>query len=383
MEGVGTWWRLGAAALLVAGVVVLPARPAAAVELTTPYPVVVVERGQSVTFKLNVRSPARERVRLDVTQAPRGWQAFLRGGGHRVGAVYAGASSPAVDLQVQIPQQAARGAHRVVVTARAASGTSRLPVELRVVPRAQGAFDLAVEFPELRGSASDTFRYDATLRNNTARQARFALTASGPEGWKVQARPSTQQQAATVTVDPNAEATIQVEADPPDEVQGGAYPVVLRATGEGANLEQRLTVQVEGSPSLTVQTADERLDVSGAAGDTASVQLVVRNTGSAPLQDVQLSASPPTGWEVAFEPATIPEVAPGEEARATARITPAGSAVTGDYSVRVNAKAENVDQGIDLRFAVRTSRWWGLVGGLIVSGAVGGLLWTFRRFGRR
>jgi uncharacterized membrane protein len=66
--------------------------------------------------------------------------------------------------------------------------------------------------------------------------------------------------------------------------------------GRGTTLEHRLLVEVAGSPALTLQTADERLNASGAAGDTTAVQLVVRNTGSAPLQGVRLSASPPTGW---------------------------------------------------------------------------------------
>jgi uncharacterized membrane protein len=109
-----------------------------------------------------------------------------------------------------------------------------------------------------------------------------------------------------VTVDPNGEATIQVEADPPEEVKAGSYPVLLRATGQGATLEHKLVVEIAGSPALTLQTADERLNASGAAGDTAAVQLVVRNTGSAPLEGVRLSASPPSGWDVSSSPTRSP-----------------------------------------------------------------------------
>jgi uncharacterized membrane protein len=370
---------LAAIALTVAA----PAAPAAAVEVTTPYPVVVVEPGQDITLDLDVRSPSRERVRLAISELPEGWRAFLRGGGHRVSAVYASANTPDVKLQIQVPERARKGNHRVVVTGRGPSGTATLPVELRVVSQAPGAFDLSVEFPELQGATSDTFRFDATLRNHTAQQARFALAAEGPEGWKVQARPSLEEQAATITVDPNGEATIQVEADPPEEVKAGAYPVLLRATGQGTTLQQELRVQIAGSPALTLQTADERLNASGSAGDTTAVQLVVRNTGSAPLEGVRLSASPPTGWDVTFQPDTIPTIAPGEEARATARIRPAGEAIAGDYSVTLNADAQSVNSKIDLRFAVKTTAWWGVGGIGIIAAAVGALLWTFRRFGRR
>jgi hypothetical protein len=44
-----------------------------------------------------------------------------------------------------------------------------------------------------------------------------AVAAEGPKGWKLQARPSLEEQAATVSVDPKGEATIQAEADPPEE----------------------------------------------------------------------------------------------------------------------------------------------------------------------
>jgi uncharacterized repeat protein (TIGR01451 family) len=361
------------------------ATPAAALELTTPYPVVVVEPGQDVSLDLDIRSPSRERVRLGVGQLPKGWRAFLRGGGHRVSAVYAGAGAdtPDVKLQIQVPERARKGSHRLMVTGRGPSGTATLPIELRVVRQAPGAYDLAVEFPQLRGSTTDTFRFDATLQNHTAQQARFALAAEGPKGWKLQARPSLEEQAATVGVDPNGEATIQVEADPPEEVKAGSYPVLLRATGQGTTLEHKLLVEIAGSPALTLQTADERLNTSGGAGDTTAVQLVVRNTGSAPLQNVRLSASPPSGWDVSFQPDTLTSIPPGEEARATARIRPAGEAIAGDYSVTLNADGQNVKDSVDLRFAVKTTAWWGVGGIGIIAAAVAGLLWSFRRFGRR
>ena len=378
--------RLVRSARVLAAVALLiwaSATPAAALELTTPYPVVVVEPGQDVTLDLEIRSPSRGPVRLGVGQLPKGWRAFLRGGGHRVSAVYAGADTPDVKLQIQVPERARKGSHRLVVTGRGPSGTATLPIELRVVSQAPGAYDLAVEFPELRGSTTDTFRFDATLQNHTAQQARFALAAEGPKGWKLQARPSLEEQAATVSVDPNGEATIQVEADPPEEVKAGAYPVLLRATGQGTTLERKLMVEIAGSPALTLQTADERLNASGAAGDTTAVQLVVRNTGSAPLQAVRLSASPPSGWEVSFQPDTLPSIPPGEEARATARVRPAGEAIAGDYSVTLNADGQNVKDSVDLRFAVKTTAWWGVGGVGIIAAAVAGLLWAFRRFGRR
>jgi uncharacterized membrane protein len=42
-----------------------------------------------------------------------------------------------------------------------------------------------------------------------------------------------------------------------------------------------------------------------------------------------------------------------------------------------------VNGKVDLRFAVKSTAWWGVGGIGIIAAAVAGLLWTFRRFGRR
>ena len=60
-----------------------------------------------------------------------------------------------------------------------------------------------------------------------------------------------------------------------------------------------------------------------------------------------------------------------------------GEAIAGDYSVTLNADGQNVKDSVDLRFAVKTTAWWGVGGVGIIAAAVAGLLWTFRRFGRR
>ncbi|MGT2466402.1 NEW3 domain-containing protein [Mesorhizobium atlanticum] len=39
------------------------------------------------------------------------------------------------------------------------------------------------------------------------------------------------------------------------------------------------------------------------------------NSGSAPARDLKLSASPPSGWKVTFNPETVDEIAPGADIR--------------------------------------------------------------------
>src|SRR5690606_17313290 len=167
--------------------------------------------------------------------------------------------------------------------------------------------------------------------------------AAGPEGWDVQARPSGEQQAATVTIDAGGTSTINVEATPPENVAAGEYELGVQAEGEGQTLSSTLNVEITEAASMTINTANERLNASGPAGSTGTVQLVITNDGNAPLQGVELSASPPTNWDVEFEPATV-DVAPGQTARVTARVTPAGNAVAGDYMVTMSASGNGLDE---------------------------------------
>ncbi len=369
------------------GLLLIPlstATPAGAAELVTPYPAVAAEPGQTSTFDLQVTSDQSELVQLRVTEAPDGWDTVLRGGGREISAVYATPGEARdVQLDVTVPPDASEGNHRVTVTATGDSGRTTLPLTLTIVEQAAEAFEFTAEFPSLQGAASDTFRFDLTLANRSGREATFSLAAVGPEGWTVEARPSSEQQAATVTVEAGDSATINVEADPPDEVAAGSYEIALQASGESRTLDTTLGVEVIESTSLTLETANERLNASGPAGGTGTVSLVIQNDGNAPLQGVELSATPPTNWEVAFDPASVDVIPPGESREVTARVTPAGNAVAGDYVVTLKASGGGIDDSVEIRYTVRTSGWWGLVGVLVILAAIGVLIQVYRRYGRR
>jgi uncharacterized membrane protein len=142
-------------------------------------------------------------------------------------------------------------------------------------------------------------------------------------------------------------------------------------------------VQITGNFAMTLTTPDERLNVDVVADRTTNIALVVVNDGTAPLVGVELTATPPTDWEVNFTPTAIQQILPGESARVAASITPAGSAVAGDYVVTIEATIPETTSQLELRTTVKTSGFWGFVGLLLIVGAVVGLGWVFRRYGRR
>lgn len=359
-----------------------------ALQLVTPYPAVSVQAGKSVTLNLEVITPTRRRVDLQVVETPPGWNAVLRGGGFVIHGVFgspkdADTTPPQVQLEVQVPTDVAQGDYRVLVRGTAAGATDVLTVDVRVSEAAAGAVTLSPEFPSLRGSSTDTFPFSITLTNNSPDETTFSLAAEGPEGWRVEARPTAEARAATVSVEGGGTANIQVEADPPDETIAGAYPIKVRASGEGHSAETDVSVEITGNVAMVLTTETERLNTSARAGRATRVGLVIRNEGTAPLASVSLSATPPGGWEVNFDREEVAGIEPGQTANVSADIIPAGEAVAGDYSVQINASGEGSTESIEMRVTVETSPLWGFFGILLIAGAVGGLFWVFRRYGRR
>jgi uncharacterized membrane protein len=363
------------------------------VEVTTPYPAVAVEPASTATFPLTVTADTRERVDLSVTGVPEGWSADFRGGGFTVDGVFADpAAAPELDLAVDVPGDAAQGTYRIVVTATATGASDTLQLDMRVAEAAAGDLELTTDFPELQGATDATFRFDLQLRNDTPQDITANLSGEGPPGWQVDARPSSQEQAASATVEAGSSTSVVVEVDPPNDVAAGEYPVTVRAAGGARSAETQLMITITGDFGIELTTADERLNAQVTAGASREITLRVINSGTAPLQAVELSATAPTDWSVSFTQeggaasetsTTIAEIAPQESVPVTATITPAGEAIAGDYVVSFTASTPETNADADIRVTVETSTIWAIVGGLLIVGTLLGLAWVFRTYGRR
>jgi uncharacterized repeat protein (TIGR01451 family) len=356
------------------------------VAVTTPYPAIQVEAGETATFTITVISSARQRVDLQVEGVPDGWTTVLRGGGFVIDGVTTDPDQQVTaTLDVTSAPDAGEGVTDLAVVADAEDGSrDTLPLTLRVSEIVAGEVSLETDFSTLQGPSDATFQFDVTLTNATPEEATFGLAATGPPGWSVTATPTTEAQATTATVAGGESTTIQVQVDPPDDAAAGTYEVVLRATGAGGSAELPLTVELTGNPELTLSTLDERLNAEVTVGQTDEVALLVSNDGTAPLSNVTLSATPPTGWEVTFEPETIAAVQPGEFVEVRALVTPASDTVAGDYLLPISASGDEGASGsVEIRTTVNRSSAAGIVGIALIGAALLALTAIFRRFGRR
>lgn len=352
--------------------------------ITTDYPSVTVQAGDSVDLDINVLADEPTPVDLAITEAPEGWDLTLRGGGFVLDGVTAMPESPPpVELEVVIPPATEPGVHRLTVEARAGGDVAELPVAVTVADRPVGGILLSTDFASLRGRPSDTFRYDMQIANQTPEEITFAFDGRGPDGWVVTAGPASEQRASTVTVAPGDTESVRVEADPPSSTPAGTYDIEVSANGGGQSGSFTLTAEVTGQSSIELVSDGARLDLRGSAGEEIEARVFVVNDGSAPLEDVRVSADEPEGWSVEFEPTEIAAVEAGGSESVTVRIKPSGDAVAGDYAVGVEARASGESSDLAYRFSVETSRWWGAVGVAVIVAAFAVLLAVFRRFGRR
>jgi uncharacterized repeat protein (TIGR01451 family) len=364
-----------------------PGAPPAVLTLSTTYPSIVVDPGGTAKFPLQVTSPVVERVDLTVSGAPEGYTTTLKGGGLIVGSVTTTGTnqSPPLELDVKVPEGTAPGTQQLKVHGASGTGQADLTVDVVIADTSGGAVTLTTDVIGQRGSATQTFTFNLKLSNDTAQELTFVFEGTGPDGWTVSVQPSSQAQAASVIVGAGDTENLTATVKPALDAAAGTYPIMVTATAGDYSAQAPLAVQLTGSYSMRLTTVDQRLSTSVTAGGSTPFQVVVQNTGTADLQNVTLTGTPPSGWTVTFDTPTIAAIPVGETATATATISPASGAIAGDYIVSISAKADQVTSTstLQVRATVETSSIWGIVGILLIVVVLAGLFLVFRRYGRR
>ena len=370
---------------LVALAVAVPAAQAiSGLRLTTPFPGITTAPDSRVSFDLTVDANEAGRVNLELQGLPDGWQGTLLGGGTVVTAVLLdGDKAATVRLDVTVPADAS-GTTRITVVASDSQSRVELPLDILVEADAGGSVSLTTATDAIRGDSDTTFTFTLQVHNDKAEDLTFTTTAQGDIGWDVKATPAGQTNAVSATVTAGSQAGITVTAQAPEDVEAGQYQILVTATVGGEQLQKELLIEVTGRYSINLSTQGGVLSARGASGSATTVTFEVTNTGTAPITNVKLDATPPTNWNIVFDPADpIPTIAAGEKAEITAQVTPAGGAIAGDYNLSVRATAEEANATTLIRFTVEAGILGAVIGGALIIAAFAGLWWVFRRYGRR
>ncbi|MEO8208528.1 MAG: NEW3 domain-containing protein [Chloroflexota bacterium] len=353
--------------------------------ITTPYPAVVAAPGGRVSFNVSVKTSVGARVDLELSGAPASWNPTLHGGGFVISAVETnGTDAGTVRVDLDVPADAT-GTTRMILKGTAdIGGYVELPLEVRIEANATGDVTLKTDFPSLKGPSTQTFNFNLTLANDTPEDLTFSVNAQGPTGWTVQANLTGQSQAASAVVKAGATSGVTVSAVPPVGVAAGSYDFQVVALAGERTIQGTLTVEVTGTYTLSMATADGRLNGHGPAGSASPLAIVLTNTGTADITNVKLTGSAPGKWEVTFDQATVPTIPANQSVTVNAQVKPSGDAIAGDYNLTISANGEpSARDSLDIRYSVETSVLWGVVGVALIVAVAGGVWWVFQRYGRR
>ena len=356
--------------------------------LTTDYPSVTARAGDSTTIKVKLQNYglAPERVALSVDGVPRGWTATVLGGGAPVtAAMPATDDSVPISLRVDIPAGASNATQTVTLHAKAADANVALPIDVTVGQVLPAKLVLKTKNPSLIGTAKTAFEFQFNVANQSDRDLVVNFKAQAPQGFQTTFEEAYgTQEIASIPVEAGKDKDLKVKVTPPSDAKAGDYPVAVEVSAENATADGRMTMDITGAAALKISGQDGRLSTTAVAGTATPVALTLSNDGSAPAQDIALSASPPSDWKVTFQPDKIAELAPGQKIDVQAQLTPSSKAIAGDYMTTFSANgAGSTSSSADIRVTVSTSTLWGIIGLGLVAIALLIAVGAVARFGRR
>lgn len=353
--------------------------------LYTPYTGISATPGETINYAVEVINDtgAIRSVQFDMRDLPDGWTSHLTSGGRDVQqlSVKPG-DSQELSMEIQVPLEVDKDAYTFDLVAEGDGVNSTLPLTVTVTEEGTSATELNVEQPNLQGDAASTFDYKVTLRNRTADEQNYALTADAPRGWSVTFK-ADGNNVSSVSVEPNSTKDVDVSVSPPENVKADTYSIPIKAATSATSSEAELEAVITGTHELELSTPTERLNTEVTAGGEKTIELVVHNTGSAPVSDIQLSAEAPTDWEISFNHEKINKLEAGQSETVKATIAAADEAIAGDYVVTMKADSPDASVNTDIRVSVKTSLLWGFVGILIILAVIGGVFYLIRTYGRR
>ncbi len=354
--------------------------------MSTDYPGISVKAGNSVSFSIDFsNSGSGELTSLSTSALPEGFEGYFQGSSHTVSEAYVqnGYTEGLLTYVVNIPDDASDGEYKITLYAKGSSKSASLTLTLNVAELNLGASTLTTDYEDQEGASGTSFSFSSTLTNNSTEEQSYAMSADAPDGWTVTYTASDgSTSVSAIDVDGASSSNFTIKVTPADNAEAGEYVIPITASSANETLNLELKVTITGKYSLSLLTQNETLSFNAKANKKTSVVLQVKNDGNVDLSDINLTASTPTDWTVEFSESTIDSLAAGATKEVTAYVTPAQTAISGDYVVSMTASASETSNSSSFRVTVETQTVWGIVGVVIIAAIFACLYEVFRKFGR-
>ena len=368
-------------------------RPERGIAVYTEYSGVVVPVGESVRMDLTVENKGKrdEIIALKLTAVPKGWRASLKGGSFTVtGVSVPDGKTRTLAFSAEPDKGLGSGTYTFEIQGITAdeklSATHTIAVTTRERSR-MGTEDIQVttSYPVLRGQTDASFEFSLDVANKSENDRNFNLAAQMPEKWEVNFKPGYEsKQISSLRIRGSGSQTVAVSVTPPRDATAGEYPILVRISTGESKAEVPLRVVLTGIYKLDAATPTGLLSAEAVTGKPTTVSLLIKNTGSAVNRNISLSAFKPENWKVEFKPEKIEALEPSAIKQVEATITPAATALVGDYSVGLSVDGERASsKTLEMRVTVRAPTAWGWIGVGLIAVAIGGMGALFIWLGRR
>ena len=368
-------------------------RPERGIAIYTEYSGVVVPVGESVRMDLTVENKGKrdEAVALKLVSVPKGWKASLKGGSFTVtGVSVPDGKARTLAFSAEPDKGTGPGTYDFQIQGVTADGklTASYTIAVTASERSRlGTADIQVttSYPVLRGQTDASFEFSLEVNNKSENDRLFNLAAQVPEKWEVSFKPGYESKLITsLRIRGNGSQTVAVSVSPPRDATAGEYPVMVRISSGDSKAEVPLRVVLTGIYKLEAATPTGILSSEAVVGEPTKVSLLVKNTGSAVNRNVNLNSYKPENWKVEFKPEKIEALEPNAIKQVEATITPAATALVGDYSVTLSADGERgSSKSVEMRITVKAPTAWGWIGVGLIALAIGGMGGLFVWLGRR
>jgi uncharacterized membrane protein len=234
----------------------------------------------------------------------------------------------------------------------------------------------------IEATAKETFRYNTSLHNGSKEAQVYTLEAKVPEGWNTTFR-AQGSQIASLKVDSEKTEAISVEITASPVVKPGKYNIPVIAVSSQDTLRLELEAVVKGAYGVELTTPTGRLSDDITEGSSKVLQLSIMNSGSLPLDGLELSARSPAKWTATFEPSKVERLDPGKTVEIKATLNVPDKTIAGDYITTFTVKNNYANADTTFRMTVKTSLLSGWLGILVILLALGIVYYLIRKYGRR
>lgn len=255
-----------------------------------------------------------------------------------------------------------------------------LPAE--AFPQSSATPDFSAQLINIESTTKQPFRFTATLHNSSDHSKIYQLEVRVPEGWNsvIQTQGS---QITALKLDAGKSGTLSIQLTAPEFAKPGKFKIPVVAASEGTTLQLDLEAVVKGSYGLELTTPSGKLSDDITEGSNKVEELVVKNSGSLTLENIEISAQSPSQWGTTFDPSKIDRLEAGQSKTVKATVTVPSKTIAGDYVTTFTARNNNISADATFRMTVTTSVLSGWLGILVILIAIALIYYLIRKYGRR